>query len=373
MPLSLAHNIRDYYLSALVVGFILSIIFWMTESLVHVYIFHSGSLLSQLFTSDREELWMRMIIVFLFMLCSVLMAHYFRQKISLLNSSKLAYIILDSIGIAALITDRENKIIHVNQHYTEITGYTLDEIFGKNPNVLSSGKQDKAFYKQLWDSLQLQGSWEGELWNRKKSGELFVEWININMVRDNNKEPLYYVALFSDISFKKEAEEKMKRYAYFDPLTNLPNRRLFYEQLTQAIKLAKRNQTKLAILFVDLDNFKEINDHFGHGVGDEYLCKAAQFMKSQLRESDIISRFGGDEFVFQMINVQSKEVIIGFAEQLMRKLESAMVQIEAHQLFIKASIGCAIYPDDGLKAEVLIRYADEKMYETKVKRKAALL
>lgn len=362
---------RDYYLNALVVGFILCILFWLTESFVHAYIFRSGSVLSQLFPTDKNELWLRFIITILLLLCSFIVAYFLRQKNTISNTSKLTYQILHAIGNAALITNHENKIIFINQRYTEITGYTWDEVVGKNPNVLSSGKQDTAFYKQLWDTLQSKGYWEGEIWNRKKLGELFPEWINISMVGDKNGKPLYYIAIFSDITFKKEAEEKVIHYAYYDPLTNLPNRLFFKEQLRQALMLSKRNQQKLAVLFVDLDDFKKINDQFGHTVGDEYLCKVANLMKAQLRESDIVSRFGGDEFVLQLSNIQSKEAVLEFSKQLLFELETSMIQIENNQLFAKASIGCAIYPDDGLEPESLIQYADEKMYEVKAKRKQA--
>lgn len=287
----------------------------------------------------------------------------------ILNTATLPYQILHAIGNAVLITDHENKIIFINQRYTEITGYTGDEVIGKNPNVLSSGKQDKAFYKELWDTLHSTGYWEGEIWNRKKSGELFPEWINISVLKNKNGSPINYIAIFSDISFKKEAEEKIIHYAYYDPLTNLPNRRFFIEQLKQAIVLSKRNQQKPTILFIDLDDFKKINDQFGHAVGDVYLCKVAHLMKSKLRESDIVSRFGGDEFVLLLSNIQSKETALKFSQQLLTHLESSMIQVENNQLFVKASIGSAIYPDNGVDAESLIRYADMEMYEIKAKRK----
>ncbi len=364
---------RGYYLSALIVSFILCILFWLTESLIHAYIFLSGSILSQLFPTNKNELWMRFLVTILLLLCGVSVAYFLRQKNTLSNTSKLTYRILHAIGNAALITNHENKIIFINQRYTEITGYTWDEVVGKNPNVLNSGKQDKTFYKQLWDTLQSKDYWEGEIWNRKKSGELFPEWINISVVRDRNNKPLYYIAIFSDISFKKEEEEKVIHYAYYDPLTNLPNRLFFKEQLRQALMLSKRNKQKLAVLFVDLDDFKKINDKFGHAVGDEYLCKVANLMKAQLRESDIVSRFGGDEFVLQLSNIQSKKAALEFSKQLSVEIETSMIQIENNQLFAKASIGCAIYPDDELEADSLIQYADEKMYEVKARRKKACI
>ena len=197
----------------------------------------------------------------------------------------------------------------------------------------------------------------------------YAEWINISRVNDTSGHLLYYIGIFSDISSKKEEEKKIKYYAYYDILTNLPNRRFFIEQMKQAIALSKRNRQKLNIVFLDLDDFKKINDQFGHAIGDSYLCQVANLMKSKLRESDIVSRFGGDEFVLLLSNIQSKEAALKFNQQFLTELEAAKIKIEDKSFPVKASIGCAVYPDDGLDAEALIQIADTKMYDLKAKRK----
>lgn len=357
---------QGYYFKTLMTGLVFCIIFWITETLTQVYIFHSGSVFLQLFPPDSREIYRRILITILLFLCNLSLAYFLKQKANYFNSSTFHYDLLNAIGYAALITNEENKIVYINQRYTEVTGYTSEEALGKNPNILNSGKQNKAFYKQLWDTLHSAGYWEGEMWNRRKSGELFPEWINISVVKHNKH--FHYIALFSDITLKKEREERVAHYAYYDPLTNLPNRRFFIEQLEQAITLSKRNKQKMAVLFIDFDKFKKINDQFGHAIGDIYLCEVANLMKSQLRESDIISRFGGDEFVVQLLDIKSKKTALEFIKLLSSEIKLTMIQIEGHQLPVSASIGCAIYPDDGMDAKSLILHADDRMYEVKEKK-----
>lgn len=282
---------------------------------------------------------------------------------------KLAYSVLDAIGHAILITNKKNQIIYINRHYSEITGYSPEEVIGKNPNVLSSGKQDSAFYQQLWKTLHSEGHWEGEIWNRKKSGELFPEWMNMSVIKDQDDLCLYYIGTFSDIAIKKEAEEKILHYAYYDPLTDLPNRRFFEEQLKEQIALFKRNKQKIAVLFIDLDDFKKVNDQFGHQIGDLYLCQFANLIKNQLRESDILARLGGDEFVIKLPDIKSEEIVKEYCQLLLFKLESTPISIEKNLFTIRMSLGHAIYPDDGLVASSLIECADRRMYKIKQLRK----
>lgn len=362
-----------YYWSAVGLSLVLGLFYWFSETLLDVYVFHIGSFSARLFPVDENEFWMRCIGLSLLLFCGLSAVYFFAQKASVLITSKLIHQILSSLRAAVMITDHDNKIIFINQCYTEITGYSWDDVVGKNPNVLSAGIQDKAFYKQLWVTLNSTGSWEGEVWNRKKSGELFAEWINISIVKDRKGHLLYYVGIFSDISIRKEQEKQIMHYAYYDVLTNLQNRRLYVEQLKQAIALSKRNQQNLAVVFIDLDDFKEVNDQFGHVIGDAYLCQVASLMKSHLRESDVVARFGGDEFVLLLVNMPSKEAALKFSQELSSKLEAAMIQIEDKTFLVKASLGCAVYPDDGLDAESLIQIADAHMYEVKTQRKAMLI
>lgn len=277
--------------------------------------------------------------------------------------------VFDTIGNGVLVSDTHNKIIYVNQKYTEITGFKFDEVLGKNPSVSNSGKQNKKFYENMWLTLNKYSYWEGEIWNRKKSGELYPEWINISVIRDEKKIPIYYIAILSDITSKKEKEEKIIQYANYDPLTNLPNRCFFLEQLKQKINLAQRNKKKLALLFIDLDGFKSINDTHGHEIGDIYLYKIAHFLKNKLRKSDVISRFGGDEFVILLPNITSQQIVLEFIQQLLFTTQNTKIRCKKLNLAFKASIGFSIYPDDGLDVTTLLAHADAKMYEEKRKGK----
>lgn len=274
----------------------------------------------------------------------------------------LLYKIFDSLGNAVLITDKENKIIYINQHYTEISGYALTEVLGKNPNILSSNKQPPEFYRELWTTLNAKGYWEGEIWNRKKSGELFPEWINISIIKDENNQTAYYIGIFSDISAKKTKDERTLHYAYYDALTDLPNRRFFVEHLKQALLLCKREHYKLAVLYIDLDKFKLINDQYGHVLGDKYLCETADIIKKALRETEVLSRFGGDEFVILLPYIKTPNDVEKFSQRLLSLLHSTPLRIENHNLNIHASLGHAIYPDDAQEVEDLIEFADKKMY-----------
>lgn len=277
----------------------------------------------------------------------------------------LIYKILDSLGNAVLITDKENKIIYVNQHYTEITEYSSDEVVGKNPNIVKSNKQSSGFYQELWASLKTKGYWEGEIWNRRKSGELFPEWINISTIKNQNGQIDYHIGIFSDISDKKIKDEKTLRYAYYDALTDLPNRRFFIEQLKQAITFCKREKQKLAVLYMDLDKFKMVNDQFGHLVGDQYLCEVANLIKQKLRETEILSRFGGDEFVILLPRIKSLLEVEKFSNRLLTHLHNTSLLIQNETLNIRASLGYAIYPDDAQDMDLLIECADKKMYLSK--------
>lgn len=264
-----------------------------------------------------------------------------------------------------VITNHLNEIVYVNSRYEQLSGYKLNEIKGKNPSILSSGKQDKSFYKKLWLTLSQKGYWEGELWNRKKSGELYMEWVHISVIRDEKGKAVYYVGVFNDITSQKKMEEQITHYAYHDPLVNLPNRRLFVELLQQAAKLANRKKEKIAILFLDLDKFKLINDQFGHSVGDQFLCEVAKRICQAVRESDIVSRFGGDEFLIALLNIQSKENAVLLANKILSDFDECDVEINSHCFKIKASIGGAVYPDDLDDVKTLIQYADQAMYRVK--------
>jgi PAS domain S-box-containing protein len=212
------------------------------------------------------------------------------------KSMKLATAIYQSNADAIVVTDENNLITDVNPAFTQLTGYTLDEVIGKNPRLMQSGRHDEKFYRQMWHGVLNEGHWRGEIWDKRKNGELFAKLVNIIALRRKDGSLYSYVAQFSDITEKKQKDELIHWQANYDPLTNLPNRRLFQDRLGHAVKLAHRKSLPLTLLFIDLDHFKEINDSLGHSNGDALLMEAARRINSCVRESDTVARLGGDEF-----------------------------------------------------------------------------
>ena len=262
------------------------------------------------------------------------------------------------------ITDQSGEIISVNRAFETITGYTAEEAIGQTPRILKSGRHDAAFYRVLWNRLIHDGQWQGEVWNRRKSGEIYPEWLSISSTRDSAGNLQNFIAVFSDISSLKEAEERIRNLAYFDPLTQLPNRQLLFDRLQQALIVAERSDTKLALAFLDLDRFKTINDSLGHSVGDELLIQVAARLRGCLRESDTVARLGGDEFLIILPQLSD----IHYVTMVVRKISKAVSEpylIGKRELHITPSIGIAIYPENGLDPETLIRNADAAMYQAK--------
>ena len=270
----------------------------------------------------------------------------------------------DNSNEAILITDAQQKIIAVNPAFYLITQFSEEEVIGKKPGILSSGRQDAEFYAAMWKSINGTGTWQGEIWNRRKSGEIFPEWLSIGTVKNSQGEVLNYVALFSDISRRKEAEAKVEYLAHYDALTNLPNRALFADRLRHALVTASRTGKKTALLFLDLDRFKSVNDTMGHLAGDLLLQSVADRLRSCVRGSDTICRQGGDEFMILLTEIGGAED----AELVANKIVDAMV--EPHQLGNRAlnitfSIGISICPDDAKDDETMIKNADDAMHIAK--------
>ena len=277
---------------------------------------------------------------------------------------KLAASIFDASSEAMLITDAQNHIIKVNPAFTHMTGYHYEEVLGKNPGFLSSGRQGKTFYRDMWRSLKTIGYWQGELWNRRKDGEVFAEWLTINVVYDEEGNIYRHVALFSDITEKKRSDEMIWSHANFDHLTQLPNRRLFRDRLAQEIKKADRANLRTALLFIDLDRFKEINDTLGHDAGDNVLIEAAHRIGKCVRESDTVARLGGDEFTVIMSRITDTSHIERVAQDIIRSL-SKPYDVDGETAVTSASIGIALYPADGVTVEQLLKHADKAMYAAK--------
>ncbi len=266
------------------------------------------------------------------------------------------------------ITDGEARIVAVNPAFTGITGYSLEEIAGRTPAVLGSGRQDESFYREMWATLAREGQWQGEIWNRRRNGEVFPEWLSITAVRDGDGNdsgtPSHYIGIFSDITERKAAEARIHHLAHHDALTNLPNRMLLQDRLDQAILQSRRSRRHAAVLFIDLDRFKLINDTLGHDVGVGLLSQVARRCQEVVRDTDTVARQGGDEFVIVLPELEHAQDATVVARKLLEVL-GRPYRLGAHELTVTASIGIAVYPEDGRNASVLLRNADAAMYGAK--------
>ncbi|KUJ72791.1 bifunctional diguanylate cyclase/phosphodiesterase [Thiomicrospira sp. WB1] len=281
------------------------------------------------------------------------------------QSMRLSQLALQQLREAVMITDSRSRIISVNQAFSEITGYESSEVLGQTPAVLKSGRQSDHFYHEMWQHLQAHGWWHGEIWNKRKSGDIFPEWLQITKIWDSYSNQTYYVATFSDISPRLETQKRLDRLAFFDSLTNLPNRHSLQNHLDNLL-LRKRQQESekpFAILFLDLDKFKEVNDAYGHSEGDRVLIEATQRITVNLKDNDYAARIGGDEFVMLITDLEAVDVP-SLCQRLIADL-SAPFNIGSRQHFLSASIGIACYPDHGYEAEDLLRRADAAMYGAK--------
>lgn len=277
---------------------------------------------------------------------------------------QLAAAIFESSSESMIVTDAENRIIMVNPAFTAVTGYTSNEVAGRNPNLLSSGKQSKEFYQEMWHALNTVGRWSGEVWNVRKNGELYAEWMSINVIFNDGGLKRMHVAIFSDITKKKQSDELILKHANYDHLTQLPNRRLFRDRLDQSIKMAHRTSDSLALLFIDLDRFKEVNDTLGHDIGDQLLMEAAKRINQCVREMDTVARMGGDEFTVILSQMTDPIYAEKVAAAIIRKLTEPFI-IGRAELNVSASIGITIYPTDGDSSEQLLKNADIAMYAAK--------
>jgi diguanylate cyclase (GGDEF)-like protein/PAS domain S-box-containing protein len=277
---------------------------------------------------------------------------------------------LDSAVIAStfesiMVTELDGTILSVNPAFCEITGYQPDEVIGRKPSLLKSGRQDEAFYQGMYRALAQVGHWQGQLWNRRKSGEIYPELLNISVVRDNEGRPTHYVGVATDISQIKRSEEQLVHLAHHDALTGMPNRLLLGLRIEHALEQARRARGELALLFLDLDRFKNVNDSLGHTVGDQLLLAVASRLRGVLREQDTLGRLGGDEFLVLLEQVESSMAAAKVAEHLLAALAQPFRLASGHELFVQASIGICLYPADGDRADILIRNADTAMFRAK--------
>ena len=277
---------------------------------------------------------------------------------------QLAALVYQHSSEAMSVTDSTGAIVNVNPASTEMTGYTLEEVVGRRHSLLNSGRHDRAFYQAMWNAINSTGHWQGEIWNRRKNGELYLEWLSINATYNDDGSAHCYVALSSDITQKKASEELIWRQANVDILTGLPNRHMFHDRLAQEIKKSHRSGLPMVLMLLDLDRFKEVNDALGHAQGDVLLAEAARRIAGCVREADTVARLGGDEFTVilsEMKDINSTERI---AQNIIECL-AAPFELLQEVVFVSASLGITLYPDDSENLEVLIKNADQAMYVAK--------
>jgi diguanylate cyclase (GGDEF)-like protein/PAS domain S-box-containing protein len=292
---------------------------------------------------------------------------YFRditERIKALERTQLWSRVLEQSTEAIFVCDPQERILVVNKAFERLTGYTAAEAVGKTPRLLQSGQQDRAFYAGMWKSIAESGSWHGEIWNRRKNGEIYPEWLSISAVNDRNGPVSHFVGIFSDSTSRKQDEERIAHLAQYDALTDLPNRVLLMDRLNQLTKASGRSQTKVAVIFIDLDRFKDVNDSLGHDAGDLLLQTAGKRLSHAVREQDTVARIGGDEFVVVLQGVRSPDDVASFAQKLLSCLTEP-INLNGYELTVTASMGISVCPDDAKNGQDMIRNADAAMYQAK--------
>ncbi|TXT41694.1 MAG: hypothetical protein FD135_21 [Comamonadaceae bacterium] len=272
--------------------------------------------------------------------------------------------VFDNSHEAIVITDASNLITDINPAFTRITGYKREDVLGRNPKLLSSGRQDQDFYDDLWESLRINKSWRGEIWNRRKSGDIYAELLSITAIADIDGKVQRYLGIFSDISYIKEHEAELRHVANFDALTGIPNRRLLSDRLQQAIVHTERSAKMLAVCYIDLDGFKQVNDQFGHETGDQLLMSITRRLQEVLRSGDTLARLGGDEFVVLFNDLSLEQECIQLLDRVLDTVAQP-VTLVGHEIQVSASLGVTFFPEDREDGDTLLRHADQAMYIAK--------
>lgn len=271
--------------------------------------------------------------------------------------------VFEKSGEGIIVTNEKTEIISINPAFSRITGYQLEDVRGKPTRIFSSGQHDAAFYQNMWETIEREGHWEGEIWNRRRNGNIYPEWLSVSLVRDEQGKTVNYIGIFSDISQRKEAERNIWKLAHHDHLTGLANRFLLNERIQQELRRMNRNPSSLVLMLLDLDRFKQINDTLGHRIGDELLIELAGRLRGLVREDDTVCRLGGDEFVLLLTDCDG-EGAIGVAEKVLGQI-STPFHLTGHELMVTGSLGVALYPQDGASLEALMMSADLAMYAAK--------
>ena len=280
------------------------------------------------------------------------------------QARRIAAEVFQAAAEGIIVTDEEAVIQTVNPAFARITGYDADELIGRNPSMLGSGHHDAEFFRKMWKQIGETGQWQGEIMNRRKDGQVYPAWLSISSVRDRNQQIFQYVGICADITERKAREDLIWHQAHFDILTDLPNRNLIYDRLTQQLIQAKRDRSMVLLLFIDLDHFKAVNDTYGHKTGDVLLQQVAERLCANVRESDTVGRLSGDEFTVILPRIHERR----YAESIVRKIAANCARpyaVEGRDLTVTSSIGIAVYPQDAEAAETLLQYADAAMYAAK--------
>lgn len=289
------------------------------------------------------------------------------QKVRAEAALRQSSAVFESTRDGVVITTLEPRIVAVNPAYSEITGYSADEVVGRNPGLLRSGRHDRAFYQAMWTSLKKLGYWQGEVWNRRANGEVYPQWLTLSTVRDEAGEPSHFVGVFTDLTQLKRSEQQLEHLTHYDPLTDLPNRLLVQSRLEHAIEQARRHRSKVGVLFVDLDRFKNVNDSLGHPAGDELIQAVSARLRGGLRDEDTLARLGGDEFLVVIEDLESADEAASVASKLTQLVQNPFCVAGGHEVIVSASIGISLYPDDGDSATGLIQHADAALYQAKAR------
>jgi|GEM_PF-2921023 len=295
---------------------------------------------------------------------AVVSAHDLTELYEAQAEQRLAKSFFDNTSEGIVITDSKGIIINVNSAFSQISGYGKHEVIGKNAGVTKSDKHDDRFYQDMWESLKQTGRWQGEIWDKHKLGQIYPKFLAINEITDKNDNVINYIGIFSDISALKNTQNELEKLAYYDMLTNLPNRPHFFETLDHQLALAKRHKQHFSVLFIDLDGFKAVNDKFGHEVGDQVLKQVSKKLKNCVRKTDFVARLGGDEFTVILLNTDNIKQITQIAVNVNKELASQF-KINNNIINIGASIGIFCYPNDGKDVHSILSKADDAMYVAK--------
>jgi diguanylate cyclase (GGDEF)-like protein/PAS domain S-box-containing protein len=279
---------------------------------------------------------------------------------------RLAAKALENTSEGVLVTDERGSILSVNPAFQIVTGYSEEEVIGKNPSILQSGVHSEDFYTNMWSIIREAGQWKGEIWNKRKNGEIFPEWITISAIKDQQGKITNYVAVFTDITDRKFAEEQLRRLAHYDTLTGVANRYSLNKRLENLIQTAEKYKQQLAVLFLDLDRFKYVNDTLGHNYGDMLLKQVSSRLKGLIKNKDMIARLGGDEFVIVLPNIKHPKEAVHISQNIIDSLKQSFI-LDDQEVYISTSIGISLYPLDGVTIETLLRNADKAMYQAKAK------